>query len=176
MSKEESITDNLTYLYNQKYFYNYMDRKINENPEGDTMMSLVMFDIDHFKHINDTYGHLTGDYVLKEVARLIKNSIRKNDVAARYGGEEFTVILPDMNSEDAYIVAERIRESIEQHIFLMNGHKITITISGGVAEYPKVASNVSELVSYADRAMYVGAKFKGRNKVKIYDEKPCLAE
>jgi diguanylate cyclase (GGDEF)-like protein len=96
--------------------------------------------------------------------------MRKNDVAARYGGEEFTVILSEMDSEGAYVVAERIRNNVEQHNFFINGSKIKVTISGGVAEYPKVATNAVELVSYADRAMYVGAKFKGRNKIKIYDE------
>lgn len=171
LSEEEAITDSLTFLYNQRYFYNYINSKIKESSWTSSKLSLILFDIDYFKRVNDSYGHLTGDYVLKEVAHLIKNSVRKNDVVARYGGEEFTVILPDLDSEGSYVIAERIREKIENHIFKANGFDIRITISGGISEYPKIASNSIELVSYADRAMYVGAKFKGRNKIKIYDEK-----
>lgn len=171
MTEEESITDSLTYLYNQKYFYNYMDRKIKESADNSSKISLILFDIDFFKRINDTYGHIVGDYVLKEVARLIKSSVRKNDIVARYGGEEFTAILPELDSDGAYVIAERIREKIENHVFLIDGFEIRITVSGGIAEYPRIASNAIELVSYADRAMYVGAKFKGRNKIKVYDEK-----
>lgn len=170
-SEEEAITDSLTYLYNQKYFYNYINRKIEEDSQNPGRMSLILFDIDHFKMVNDTYGHVIGDHVLKEVARIIKGSVRKNDVVARYGGEEFTVILPDLDSEGAFAIADRIRDRVENHVFLYDGHEIKLTISGGISEYPRTAANPIELVSYADRAMYVGAKFKGRNKVKIYDER-----
>lgn len=171
LSEEEAITDSLTYLYNQKYFYNYIDRKIKETAGGSDKISLILFDIDHFKKVNDTYGHVVGDHVLREVAHLIKASVRKNDIVARYGGEEFTAILPDLDSEGAYLIAERIRDRIEKHLFIVDGIEIKVTVSGGISEYPKVAANAIELVSYADRAMYVGAKFKGRNKVKVYDEK-----
>lgn len=170
LSEEEAITDSLTYLYNQRYFYNYIDRKIKETSENNGKISLILFDIDHFKKINDNYGHLVGDYVLKEVARLIKGSVRKNDMVARYGGEEFTVILPDLDADGTYIIADRIRDKIQSHVFAIDGIEIKVTVSGGIAEYPKIAANSIELVSYADRAMYVGAKFKGRNKIKIYDE------
>jgi diguanylate cyclase (GGDEF)-like protein len=131
----------------------------------------MIFDIDYFKRVNDTYGHTVGDFVLKEVADLIKSSVRKDDIVARYGGEEFTVILPDLDSDEAYVIAERIRNKIEEHIFAVNDLKIKITISGGISEYPRLAANDVELVNYADRAMYVGAKFRGRNRIKIYDEK-----
>jgi diguanylate cyclase (GGDEF) domain len=171
VSEEEAITDGLTCLYNQRYFYNCLGDKIKEYREVHKKMSLMIFDIDYFKRVNDTYGHTVGDFVLKEVADLIKSSVRKDDIVARYGGEEFTVILPELDSDEAYVIAERIRNKIEEHIFAVNDLKIKITISGGISEYPRLAANDVELVNYADRAMYVGAKFRGRNRIKIYDEK-----
>ncbi|HBM76002.1 MAG TPA: hypothetical protein DD429_10700 [Clostridiaceae bacterium] len=171
MSKQEAITDNLTHLYNQRYFYQYLNLKVDEYTREPGKMSLIMFDIDHFKLINDAYGHITGDYVLKEVATLIKSCVRKNDVVSRYGGEEFTVVLPDTDSEKAYAIAERIRENVEKNIFVIDGKKIRTTVSGGISEFPKIASSATDLLSYADRAMYIGAKFRGRNKIKIYDDK-----
>jgi diguanylate cyclase (GGDEF)-like protein len=171
LSVEESITDGLTYLYNHRYFYNYLEKKMDGDRGNCTKMSLVLLDIDHFKEINDTYGHLVGDYVLKEVAWLIKSCVRKDDIVSRYGGEEFTVLLPDLGSDGAYAIAERIRSEIEKHDFTTQDIHIKLTISGGIAEYPLIATNSMELVSYADRAMYIGAKYKGRNKIKVYDKK-----
>jgi diguanylate cyclase (GGDEF)-like protein len=170
LTEEEAITDGLTNLYNQKYFYNCLGRKINESGQSNKKMSLILFDIDHFKKINDTYGHTTGDFILKEIARLIKSCVRKNDIVSRYGGEEFTVILPGADSNEAYAIADRIRQKIQRHDFMANGLKIKVTVSGGISEYPRLASNDVEMVNYADRAMYVGAKFNGRNKIKIYDK------
>lgn len=171
MSEEEAITDSLTYLYNQRYFYKYLNMKVDEYTRNSGKMSLILFDIDHFKRINDSYGHVTGDYVLKEIAMLIKSCVRKNDVVSRYGGEEFTVVLPDTDSNEAYAIAERVREKVEGYDFLIDGKRIKTTVSGGISEFPTVAANATELLSYADRAMYIGAKFKGRNRIKIYDDK-----
>ncbi|HBM79461.1 MAG: sensor domain-containing diguanylate cyclase [Clostridiales bacterium] len=169
LSEEEAITDGLTYLYNQRFFYSCIEKKIRECEKNSDAMSLIIFDIDYFKRINDTYGHLVGDFVIREVARLIKSSVRKNDIVSRYGGEEFTVILPSSKSMDAYAIAERIRKRVEDHIFRYKTFNIKLTISGGISEYPNPASNAMEMVSFADRAMYSGAKEKGRNKIKIYD-------
>lgn len=169
ISREQAITDNLTYLYNQRYFYKYLDRKAEEYSVRPGKMSLIMFDIDFFKRVNDEYGHVTGDQVLKEVAMIIKNNVRKNDIVSRYGGEEFTVVLPDTGAEEAYVIAERVRVKVEDHIFAIDQNNIRVTVSGGISEYPRIASSITELVNYADRAMYVGAKFNGRNKIKIYD-------
>lgn len=170
VSNEQAITDNLTYLYNQRYFYKYLDRKVEEYSGNSGKMSVIMFDIDFFKKVNDKYGHVIGDYVLKEVAMIIKSCVRKNDIVARYGGEEFTVVLPGIGSKETYAIAERVREKIEAHVFSVDGNDIRITISGGISEYPGTATNSTELVNYADRAMYVGAKFNGRNKIKMYAE------
>lgn len=171
LSKEQAITDGLTNLYNQRYFYNWLGKNIGEYSNTNKVVSLMIFDIDHFKMVNDIYGHTVGDRVLKEVAQLIKSLVRKDDIVSRYGGEEFTVILPELNSHDAYLIAERIRSKIEGHDFIIDGFNIKVTVSGGISEFPKIASNDVELVNFADRAMYIGAKYKGRNRIKIYDEK-----
>lgn len=171
LSEEKATTDGLTNLYNQRYFYNWLGENIDQYSDKKRIMSLMIFDIDHFKDVNDIYGHTIGDRVLKEVAQLIRSLVRKNDIVSRYGGEEFTVILPELNSDEAFVIAERIRGRIEEHDFLIDGFNIKVTVSGGISEFPKIASNDVELVNYADRAMYIGAKYKGRNKIKIYSEK-----
>ena len=105
------------------------------------------------------------------MAALIKSCVRKDDVVCRYGGEEFTVLLPDTDAEKASTIAERVREKVEENVFMIDGKSIRTTISGGIAEFPRIAGSATELLSYADRAMYIGAKFKGRNKIRIYDDK-----
>ncbi|MGB9808751.1 MAG: GGDEF domain-containing protein, partial [Caldanaerobacter sp.] len=110
-------------------------------------VSLIMFDLDNFKQINDTYGHLIGDEVLKEVARRIKNNVRSGDIVARFGGEEFAVILPKLTAEQAYMIAERIRTEVSSKPIKTEKGDIYITITGGVADYPSKADSAEKLVS-----------------------------
>ncbi len=123
-------------------------------------------DIDHFKKINDEYGHATGDIVLEEIADLIRSNLRRNDVFSRFGGEEFILLLPETRHEDAFIIAENVRNRIEEHTFTSENKKILkVTMSIGVASYPLHALIGENLISRADQALYQ-AKDSGRNNVK----------
>jgi diguanylate cyclase (GGDEF)-like protein len=128
-------------------------------------MSLAMFDLDDFKKLNDTRGHLEGDKVLVKAAALVKDSLREIDVAARYGGEEFAVILPDTAKDGAAAVAERIRARIEDH-FQRRGGGPKMTASGGVASYPDDADNVHDLIKRADESLY-RSKAEGKNRITL---------
>ena len=119
-----------------------------------------MFDIDHFKKINDTYGHTTGDIVLKEIAQVVTETIRKYDIVARWGGEEFVILVPNSKAEETALMAEKIRETIEKYAFTEAG---TVTCSFGVTEY-KDGDSIDSLVTRADEALYK-AKEQGRNRV-----------
>lgn len=166
---KSSITDPLTKTYNRRYFNDALLKNILKSNEDNVPVSLIMFDLDNFKHINDTYGHLVGDEVLREVAKRIKNNVRDNDIVSRFGGEEFTVILPKLVAEQAYMIAERIRNEISLSPISTSKGDIYITITGGVADYPKKADSAEKLISHADRALYAGGKSKGRNKIAIYE-------
>ncbi|WP_069649204.1 sensor domain-containing diguanylate cyclase [Caloranaerobacter ferrireducens] len=171
-----AIKDELTGLYNQRYFFNALDSLTDtcstctfKNCIKCNKTSLIIFDIDHFKRINDTYGHQTGDKILSEIASIIRNNVRANDKVFRYGGEEFTVILPKIDQQHAYDIAERIRKVVENTKFYsVEGDEIKVTISGGLAEFPEEADSGASLLAYADRAMYIGAKKQGRNKISKY--------
>jgi diguanylate cyclase len=131
-------------------------------------LSLAIIDIDHFKRINDTYGHQIGDVILTEFVNEIKNRLRKHDIIGRYGGEEFTILLPETPLKNAVLVLERHRKNIEDKIFA-NDLKIKITFSGGITGIPDVpAESVDEIIKYADNALY-RAKELGRNKVEPAD-------
>jgi diguanylate cyclase (GGDEF)-like protein len=129
-----------------------------------------MVDLDHFKKVNDTMGHLAGDYVLKETAELLKKSLRKSDVAARYGGEEFAVLLPETPQEGAFILAERIREKLASTCFNYGEQAIYVTMSIGIAAYShKTDSSNADLIKKADTALY-RAKEGGRNRCCLFSE------
>lgn len=162
--EEEAITDALTGLYNQRYFRQALERTLNDS----SRVSLVILDVDYFKRLNDTYGHLVGDQVLRQMGMVLKQSIREGDIAARYGGEEFVVILPDTNSEVAYQIAERIRINVMRQVLIIEGQKIKLTISGGVSEFPRLAKSPEELLRQADEALYEQAKSRDRNHVGVY--------
>jgi diguanylate cyclase (GGDEF)-like protein len=131
-----------------------------------------MIDIDHFKKVNDTFGHTEGDKVLREVAGLLRNSVRKKDTVARYGGEEFILILPEAGLEESSMIAERIRRLVESTPFEVNRAHMNLTVSLGISNFPSHrARSKEELVKMADQALY-DAKRGGRNRVCIYNPLP----
>jgi diguanylate cyclase (GGDEF)-like protein len=157
--------DRMTRLYIHHYFQERLHEEMKRSERNSTPLSLIMFDIDHFKKFNDTYGHQQGDLVLKETAKIIKNSIRGIDIAARYGGEEFAVILPETKLEDAVMVAGRLRKNIMDHGFSGQSEPLHVTVSLGVAEYDAERDpDKKSLIERADSALY-RAKEAGRNKV-----------
>lgn len=176
-TKDKSERCALTKLFN----YRYMEAKLNEefsrlqNGERE-LLSLIILDIDHFKKVNDTYGHQSGNEILCELADRLTNLIDKAGIAARYGGEEFVVLMPDTSKEDAIGWAELIRQTIANRPFILEQHiggssknkAVHITASIGVAAAPKDADDALALIRHADRALYVGAKRAGRNRVAEY--------
>lgn len=164
---EQSSTDMMTKLKLKYYFFNVLTDKLDKAFSEDIPLSVVMFDIDFFKKFNDTYGHACGDYVLMTVAKIIKSSIRGEDMASRYGGEEFTVMLYNANRSEAIAVAERIRKNIEKNDFYYQGQHMQVTISGGISIFSAETNPVTSakvLVDQADRALYL-SKRNGRNRV-----------
>ena len=138
-----TTTDGLTGAYNKRYFIKEMEREMSRSIRYGRDLSLVMCDIDHFKETNDTYGHLAGDYVLKQVARLIRSHIRRDDIFARYGGEEFMLLLPEVPKESAYQLAEKLRQLVESEHFVFDEVSIPVTISLGVAGLSEYLSRQS---------------------------------
>lgn len=170
---EKSSTDMMTKLKLKYYFFNILQDKLDASAVDGNNVSVMMFDIDFFKKFNDTYGHACGDYVLIEVAKLIKNRVRIGDLASRYGGEEFTVMLNNADAKEAVMAAERIRQSIESHDFFYQNQHMKVTISVGVAVYDKETNPVSTakaLVEQADQGLYV-SKRNGRNRVTLVTPK-----
>lgn len=163
-----AATDALTGLSNRRTFDERFKAEFQRAQRFDKPFALLLLDIDHFKHINDTYGHVAGDEVLKSLAKILKKQTRDVDIVARYGGEEFTVILPESDGDKAQTIAERIRRTVSNTSFLMPGEEpITITVSIGVACYPCCAPDATQMVERADQAMYL-AKQTGRNRVSLY--------
>jgi len=169
---EMSITDSLTGLYNRRYFFQRLLEEIKRSERYHHPMSLIMADIDYFKRINDSCGHPCGDTILREFSEILKNSGRAVDVAARYGGEEFVLILPETSSDEAKILAERLRLRIAEHPFPGSGgeFELMLTASLGLASYPTEAATPEELIEKADSALY-RAKQQGRNRVCLSGEK-----
>lgn len=169
---ERSSTDMMTRLKLKYFFFNQLTDKLDLAVAQSLPIGVIMFDIDHFKSFNDTYGHACGDYVLMTVAKIIKSSIRDQDMASRYGGEEFTVMLPNTLKEDAMLVAERIRANIEKALFRYEEKEMHVTISGGVSVYDAEENPVTsakEIVEQADKALYV-SKTSGRNRITFADK------
>ncbi len=158
-------TDSLTGIFNRKAIVETIQEEFTKAKLRNTALSFILFDIDHFKKINDTYGHPAGDYVLKEICDLIKTKmIRQRDALGRYGGEEFALLLPQTNSQIAIDVAERIRSAIEKHCFLFEDKQILVTISLGVVALDSTSKTYNDLIALADKALY-DAKNNGRNRV-----------
>ncbi|WP_455379876.1 diguanylate cyclase [Acidihalobacter prosperus] len=154
-------TDNLTEIGNRRYFLDTAGGILSRASDQNQVLSVLLFDIDHFKKVNDTMGHLIGDQVLKCVARTVSSLLRKNDIFARYGGEEYVALLPESRASEAVIIAERIRKHISEMCQVRDYKPITISI--GIAEFPNNAQSLKDLLSCADRALYK-AKRQGRNR------------
>jgi len=163
--EKESTTDFLTGLNNVRQFDAIWNTLISNATVKNERLSLLMIDIDHFKHVNDTFGHPIGDSILVELGQILKEASRSFDVVSRNGGEEFSVILPDCPNHQAIEIAERIRREVEIHNFQVS-HKesIHITVSIGVATYPETVNDTDQIVDIADECLYK-AKRTGRNKV-----------
>lgn len=162
-----SNIDKLTGVYTRKYLEDTLELLIQNAEKMHTTFSLIMFDIDHFKKVNDTYGHQTGDEVLSNVCKIIMNNIRRGDMCYRYGGEEFIVVLPCTDSHEALDIAERLRCKIEDEKIL--GSKFSVTASMGIATYPTHGRWRDELIEKVDKALYV-AKESGRNRCILWNE------
>ena len=160
-----SVTDDLTHLYNSRYLNLVLRRETKRASRNGRPLSLLFIDLDGFKSVNDTYGHLFGSRALVEAAGVIRGSARETDVVARFGGDEFALVLPDTGGEGAFAVGERIRDRIAEYKFLAgDGLDIHLTASIGVATLPDVAASAEELVQAADKAMYQ-VKDSGKNGI-----------
>jgi diguanylate cyclase (GGDEF)-like protein len=165
---KRAIIDSKTSLYTYTFFMKRLSEELSRVTRYGMQLSLLMIDIDHFKVINDTYGHLAGDKILIEVGKIIEYNIRKSDIAARFGGEEFIIMLIECPQQYAYSIAERIRLIIQAMEIEYLGQKMSITVSCGVSNVSKDSINeVEEIVRQADRAMYI-SKEKGRNRTSFY--------
>ena len=164
--RELAITDGLTDLFNYRYFKEQLIHEIDRAKRHNLHFSLIMLDIDHFKKYNDTHGHLAGDAVLKNMAVLLRQNVRKNDIAARYGGEEFALVLIETNKTAARFVANKLKKLVADYPFSFRESQPNgkLTISMGVATYPDDGTSYQKLVDIADKRLYQ-AKRLGRNKV-----------
>jgi len=172
--KELARKDGLTGIYNRQYFQERLEVEFNEAKKNNYPLSLVIFDIDHFKKFNDMYGHLFGDKVLTSVAEVVCSNLRKSDLIARYGGEEFILLLPRTSLDEAYEKVEDLRKLISGHVINDNLISVSVTASFGISSYDECAFNENDLIRTADDALYM-AKESGRNCVmtarRLYDKK-----
>jgi two-component system cell cycle response regulator len=171
MAVHSAITDKLTGLYNRRYFDYFLDLEIKRSSRQQTSLALLMVDIDDFKQINDTLGHLFGDTILNKLGELLKTQIRETDMAARYGGEEFAVVMSNTDLAEAVQIAERIRQTIQSYSF--GDKNVLMTASIGIALYPSDADSSNKLIEKSDRSLYK-AKRSGKNRVVAYS-KPNIA-
>ena len=170
---ELATKDGMTKLYIYRHFITLLENEIRRCARYKRNMSLIMMDIDNFKKINDTYGHLTGDTILKRLAVVLQETVRKIDVPARYGGEEFVVILPETDKKEACVIAERIRKNVAQIVVKIDENEnLSPTISMGVAQYTTDGQEAKELINAADTALYF-SKHNGKNMVSVYEKEGC---
>lgn len=166
--EEQSIKDGLTGVYNARYFFEAMGKEIQRARRYRRALSLLIIDVDNFKEVNDCYGHLAGDAVIKGVAMFLKGAARQTDVAARYGGDEFAVLMPDTDKKQALNLADRLLDKVRNHSFEVYADRIGVTLSAGAADYNEEDTDESDLVKRADQALY-RAKAEGKDRVCWYD-------
>ena len=171
---EMSTVDELTKLHNRRYFIEALEGEFERASRYEIEMALIMVDLDHFKKINDTYGHPSGDMVLSETGGILKKHVRRNDIACRYGGEEFAVILSNVSRENIYAAYDRFREMVSEHLFEYESNQFHITVSIGIA-FSNNAESANDLLFQADQALYQ-AKDTGRNKTVTYMDKEEFAD
>jgi diguanylate cyclase (GGDEF)-like protein len=160
-----TTVDGLTQVFNRRSFDESLERELSRCRRYGRTLSLALIDIDKFKHINDEYGHLAGDAVLKEVASTIRRRVRREDVLARFGGEEFALLTPEIDLKGAQSMAEKVRKVVEKHRFVFDGETISVTISCGVSTLGKKGDDAQALIARADERLYE-AKERGRNRVR----------
>ena len=166
-TRKVSRSDGLTGLFNRRFFDETLEGEINRAIRYDGSFSLIFFDLDNFKNLNDTWGHQAGDLTLKRVAEILILEKRTEDIACRYGGEELVLILPETQKINALVIADRIRQSVEELELEFEGKSFGVTLSGGVASYPTDAQDIKALIHAADVALYQ-AKESGRNRIFLH--------
>ncbi len=173
---ELANTDELTGIYNRRHFFQVFEREVLRAKISATPLSLMLFDIDHFKNVNDTYGHLAGDMILKQMGQVLNENRYPLDVVARYGGEEFIVLLPHMSKEKAIDTAEKMRRTIDEHLWNIGNQEISISVSIGLVSLETIdTTNLKEIVQRADDSLYT-AKENGRNQVVVWDNSKTTAQ
>jgi two-component system cell cycle response regulator len=158
-----TIVDGLTQIHNKRYLFEALERELIRARRHSRALSLIMFDIDYFKRINDECGHLAGDYVLRELSEVVQERIRRDEVFARYGGEEFAIMLPETELEGAVTLAQTLREKVAEHRFTFQGEAISVTVSLGCASV-EPDDTATAIIARADEKLYQ-AKRSGRNRV-----------
>jgi diguanylate cyclase (GGDEF)-like protein len=167
-----SVTDDLTQLYNSRFLSQVLRRETKRASRSGRPLSLLFIDLDGFKGVNDTHGHLSGSAALVEAAAIIRQSARETDIVARFGGDEFALVLPDTGTEGAAAVGDRVRDKVAAHRFLQTeGLEIRLTVSVGVATLPDVATSAEQLIQAADQAMY-WVKDHGKNGIHVAGDEP----
>ena len=162
-TKKLAVTDGLTGISNRQSVEKSLQIEFERSKRYNSPLSLILLDVDHFKDVNDTYGHQKGDEILIAFASLLKKACRANDIAARYGGEEFLMVLPQSNAQGAFKIAERVREEMMKISFTGNESNFAVTVSCGVAEFNKDYESINKLIAAVDQALYE-AKNGGRNR------------
>ena len=168
-TERSAITDALTGLFNRRHFMATLGLEVRRSERYALGLSLLMLDLDAFKVLNDEYGHLFGDLVLRRVGRVLRRTVREADIACRFGGEEFAVVLPETDRLGAYAVAERVRRGLERRFAekKIGGRTIRVSLSGGIASYPEDGPDAAALVARADQALYL-SKSRGKNQISLY--------
>ena len=174
--KELAMKDSLTGLYNHALLIELFDKELSKQERSGNDVCFAMIDIDFFKNVNDTYGHMSGDFILKELSSILMKSVRKSDIVGRYGGEEFSIILPKIYHDAALSLCNRIRENVENHEFHIDGQIIHITVSIGICfKNSSESITYSQMIKGADNALYL-AKNNGRNRVELFQSAEDIYE